>query len=332
VYNILLLLFFLFLNGPLFATLRILTFHCNQPDFIELQYKTLKTFLLDDFELIVFNDAKTEKYENEIADICKQYQIQCVRFKPEWHLTDPLNAYLKMRLEEPSTIGYWGWDKSTSIEELGNHPSVRHSHVIQYALDHYGYDHDDIVVIMDGDNFLIESLSFRELLGTKDIVGFHQRGDSLGELRSRMELTVPEGMEMFWVVFIAFNPQKLPDVRQLQFHVDVISGHPVLPHNTISDTGAALFKYLWAHPELRLEAYPWQCAYTFRCFGHQKMKKMQMSDLLIQFINDLAPENVQFFLYEHFMHIASGSWEGVDPRQEKRLFLVRQFLKDLLVD
>jgi len=316
-------------NTHVVATIRILTFHCNQADFIEMQYLTLSEFLLDDFELIVFNDAKTEANEKWIEEICDKYQIQCVRFQQQWHLTDPLNIYLQKRLQEPTTIGHWGWDSSTTIEDLSQHPSVRHCHVIQYALDHYGYDHDDIVVIMDGDNFLIEPLSIRELLGSNDIVGFNQRPNEISKQRGRGEIAVPEGMEMFWVVFIAFNPSKLPDVRQMQFHVDVISGYPHLPNNTISDTGAALYKYLWAHPELKLQAYPWQSSYPYRSdFSFEELKKLGMSDRLIQFCKDIAPDNVQFFLLEHFMHFSAGSWETVS--QQIKADHVRQFIHDIL--
>jgi diphthamide synthase (EF-2-diphthine--ammonia ligase) len=103
------LLTFLFCTN-LHAKVRILTFHYNQADFIEMQYKTLSKFLKDDFELIVFNDARTEKNKKWIERVCDQYQIKCVRYEPQWHLTNPLNAYLKMRLEEPSTIGCGDWD------------------------------------------------------------------------------------------------------------------------------------------------------------------------------------------------------------------------------
>ena len=39
----------------------IFTYSYNKPEFIELQYKTFKKFLLDDHELIVFNDAIEKK-------------------------------------------------------------------------------------------------------------------------------------------------------------------------------------------------------------------------------------------------------------------------------
>jgi hypothetical protein len=319
-----------FVNTQIFAKIRILTFHYNQADFIEIQYKTLNKFLSDDFELIVFNDAKTEENEKAIEKVCSQYGIKCVRFKPEWHLTDPLNHYLKSRLEEPSTIGIWGWSASTSLEEIRNNPSVRHSHVIQYALDHYGYDHDDIVVLMDGDNFPIQPVSIRGLLSSNDIVGFNQWADPFAEQRRRGELSVPKNMEMFWVVFIAFNPRKLPNPRELQFHVDVVSGHPHLPNHTISDTGAAIYPYLWKHPDLKLQAYPWQSSYTYRCLAHEELDAMNVNDRVIKLCHDLAPANVQFFVFEHFMHFSAVSWEGSD--HQRKVKVVRQFIDDILCE
>ncbi|HEX2579068.1 MAG TPA: hypothetical protein VHK67_01530 [Rhabdochlamydiaceae bacterium] len=318
----------LIFNTQAFATIRILTFHYNQSEFIEMQYKTLNKFLKDDFELIVFNDAKTEENEKSIESVCNEYQIHCVRFKPEWHLTDPLNSYLKMRLQQPSTIGYWGWNGSTSNEEFANHPSVRHSHVIQYALDNYGYKHDDIVVIMDGDNFLIKPLSIRQLMSSNDIVGFNQWPDQLAQQRRRLELTVPKGMEMFWVVFIAFNPRKLPNVKELRFNVDVVSGHPHLPNNTISDTGAAVYKYLWKHPKLKLLAFPWQSSYTYRCLSNVELKKLSISDRVVQLIRDIHPENVQFFVFEHFVHFSAYTQKGVN--HEFKVGHFRQFIEDIL--
>jgi|GEM_PF-1644719 len=318
----------LIFNTQAFATIRILTFHYNQPEFIEMQYKTFNKFLKDDFELIVFNDAKTEEHEKSIENACKEYQIKCVRFQQEWHLTDRLNTYLKRRLEQPSTIGTWGWDASTSIEEISHHPSIRHNHVIQYALDNYGYDHDDIVVIMDADNLLIKPLSIRELLNSNDIVGFDRWPDNNAEKRLRSQLAVPKTMEIFWVVFIAFNPCKLPDVRELDVSVDVVNGHTLLPDNTLSDSGAGIYKYLWKHPDLQLQSYPWQSSYTYRCFTDEQLKVLGISDRAIQFIREIDPENVQFFAFEHFVHFSAHSWKG--GNHQFKLDHFRKFIEDIL--
>jgi len=316
------------LSHQLFATIRILTFHYNQPDFVEIQYKTLAKFLKDDFELIVFNDAKTEEYEKLIEQTCNKYQIKHVRFEQEWHRTDPLNTYIKKRLEEPTTIGTWGYDASTSLEEIQNNPSIRHNHVIQYALDHFGYDHDDIVVVMDADNFLIKPLSIRELLGSNDIIGFDRWPDNLAEKRCRSQLAVPKGHEIFWVVFIAFNPRKLPCVRELHFHTDVVTGNQLLPENTLSDSGAAIYQYLWKHPDLQLQTYPWQSSYTYRCFSDEKLSELGISVPAKQFIRAISPDNVQFFVFEHFIHFSAHTWKG--GNHELKVNYFHQFIEDIL--
>lgn len=69
------LLFFFY--GELPAKIRILTFHYNKPDFIEWQYKTFKRFLMDDFELIVFNDAARSKDEKAIQEIFERLDKVC---------------------------------------------------------------------------------------------------------------------------------------------------------------------------------------------------------------------------------------------------------------
>ena len=300
----------LFINVEVFGVIRILTFHYNQPEFIEMQYKTLKKFCLDDFELIVFSDAKTADNEKGIADTCARYGIQCIRFIQENHLTDPLNGYLKSCLADPSIISCWGWNESTSLEEIARNPSVRHSHVIQYALNYFGYDHDDIVVIMDGDNFLIKELSIRELLGSYDIVGFNQKSDSSGDNRRRFQMSVPKNQEMLWVVFMAFNPSKLPNPQELQLHVDIIKNHPAFPKNSLNDTGAAIYKYLEKYPDLNVQAYYWQSSGVFReGFTSKELKKLGFEKPLIRFIKDLSPGNVQFFIFEHFMHFSAVSAE-----------------------
>jgi hypothetical protein len=313
----------IFLNIPVFGVIRILTFHYNEPDFVEIQYKTLKKFLKDDFELIVFNDAKTLENEKGIEDACGRNGIQCVRYRPEWHLNHPLNLYLKGLLQNRSVTPNWEWNAYTSIDEIARNPSVRHSHVIQYALDHFGYDHDDIVVIMDGDNFLINSLSIRALLGSNDLVMFNQKHDELGRGRRESRIAAPKGMEMPWVVFIAFNPSRLPNPYEMQFHVDELD-------NKIRDTGTAFYKYLKKHPYLKFEAFHWQDSGIFRSyFTDRELREMGFGDSLIRFIHDISPGNVQFFIFEHFMHFSAVSAET--HYHQHKVVCFRKFIDEILI-
>ncbi len=299
-------------SSALSAKVRILTFHYNQADFIELQYKTFSKFLKEDFELIVFNDAATTYNKEQIEKVCKQYGITCIRFEPEWHLTDPINTYIHMRMQDPSVSGYWNWSASTTIEEISQHPSVRHSHVIHFALENYGYDHDDIIVLMDGDNFLVKPLSLTALLKHTDIVAFSRWGvDPYGNYRKQFMAELPKDLPHYpWVVFVAFDPRKIPSPRELQFGPEVVNSHPAFNENSIGDTGSACFKYLKKYPQVKLREFIWLygCTLLDQCTPAE-VSMMGISPHLMQLNRDVRPHTVQLFLYEHFIHIGRGSFE-----------------------
>ena len=319
----------LWLQVTLFGVVRILTFHYNQSDFIELQHKGLKKFLKDDFELIVFNDAKADHHKKAIEKICFDLGIQCVRYEPKWHTKHPLNHYLQKTLQDPSVEKIWSWHAKTTLDEIAQNPSVRHSHVIDYALEHYGYDHDDIIVIMDGDNFLIKPLSIRELLGRNDIIGFNQLPDEQGLLRKQGEFVAPSHLITPWVVFLAYNPTKLPNPHALKLHVDVVKKQPHLPPNRIGDTGGAIYRYLEKYPHLKVEMYPWQCSSVFRTFfTPQELRACGISPLLTEFMNAISPGNVQFFLHEHFLHFGAVSAQRGD--HEKKAAYLHLLIDELV--
>ena len=301
-----------FIPWQLFCVVRFLTFHCNHADFIEMQYKTLHAFFVDEFEYLVFNDAYTEENDKAIEAVCKQYGIKCIRFEQRWHESDPLNSYLKERLSDPKAISDW-FDATTPIEKIGQHPSVRHCHVIQYALDHYGYDHDDIVVIMDGDNFLIRPLSLRQMLNTCDIVGFAHQNDYGGNLRKQSRASEPFGPKHAWetsVVFIAFNPKKLPECRLLKFHVDVVDiDHPHHNQYAIADSGAGAYHYLKKYPETKIHEFYFIDSCYFRThFSCGELYGLGWTPTHCQFIHAISPGAVQFFMFEHFLHLSGGSF------------------------
>ena len=67
--------------------LEIVTVVVNNPKFIELQYKTLKHFVKGEYKFTVFNDAKSfpdftnygdTNLHNEIIELCKRLNIQCI--------------------------------------------------------------------------------------------------------------------------------------------------------------------------------------------------------------------------------------------------------------
>lgn len=124
----------------LYSKILIFTQSYNRPDFIEIHYHTFKKFLLDDYELIVFNDATNKEIYSEITQMCAQYQIKCIPMPQELH--DPCN-----------------------------YPSVRHCSIIKYSLETLGFNAADIVAIIDSDMFLIREFSIREYLKNFDLAG-----------------------------------------------------------------------------------------------------------------------------------------------------------------
>ena len=67
--------------------MKVITCVVNNPIFIEIQYKTLKKYLKNDYEYIVFNDAKPypdltngddANIRKEIEELCKKLDIKCI--------------------------------------------------------------------------------------------------------------------------------------------------------------------------------------------------------------------------------------------------------------
>jgi hypothetical protein len=74
--------------------MKIITAVVNNPEFIEIQYHTLKRFYQGSYEFIVFNDAKSfSDYTNsgdvtirqQIEDKCNALQIQCISIPNDHH-------------------------------------------------------------------------------------------------------------------------------------------------------------------------------------------------------------------------------------------------------
>ncbi len=290
------------------AKIRILTFHYNRPDFLELQYATFKQFILDDYEVIVFNDAIDPHYEKLISDVCQKHGWQCVRYEPSWHETNPLNEKIRMEVNTSQKNSFFLFpleDGLPSLKAISQQCSIRHCHVIQYALDHFGYSHDDIVVIMDADVFPIKPTSVKELLKDLPLVGIDSEF---------------KYMHYVWVPFIAFDPKRLPNIKELQFHVDLID-------DILCDTGSHSYHYLKDHPEVNYRLYPrrtdedffpWDLN-TFAKFGffHSELTRISW------------PISMEFYIDYHFVHYCGGSADAHPPKKHQAIFdLIRCCLPD----
>lgn len=190
------LLFLTFLNYNGLVTcgnVLIMTYSFNRPDFIEVQDKTFKKFLKDDYTFVVFNDASQEEVSDQIIETCNRFNLPCIRIPQAIH-TGP---YLER------------WPG-----EDYNHPSVRNSNVVQFSLDTLGFDHDGIVMIIDSDMFLVEEFCVQEFLDGFSIAGVPQ---------SR------EHIDYIWIGLACLNMQTLPDKETINFNCGKVDGIGVDP-------------------------------------------------------------------------------------------------------
>jgi hypothetical protein len=275
------------------SKIRILTFQCNQAQFIEYQHLTLKKFLLDDYELIVINDGLSILERNEIDAVCKKYEIKSVFYEQEWHEHDLLNEYIKAATATEHGNDFFCFPKTNGypdLEKISRNCSIRHCHLIQFALDHYAYNHDDLVVIMDGDVFMIQPTSIRTLLQEVPIVGVDSE---FGE------------RHYLWVPFIAFDPKRLPNLKELKFHADLIEG-------VVCDTGSHSYTYLKNNPGVECQLYPRRNDFDFFPYDSTTFSKLGLTSLdtfRIQW-----PVEMEFYVDYHFLHFMGGS--GTHPHKK----------------
>ena len=99
--------------------MKIVTAVVNNPEFIEIQYHTLKKYVKGDYEFIVFNDAKPfSDYTNggdltlrqQIEDRCRMLQIKCISLQNDHHrekdnaserTADAMNTIKQFMIDHP---------------------------------------------------------------------------------------------------------------------------------------------------------------------------------------------------------------------------------------
>jgi hypothetical protein len=173
------------------AKLLVITHSYNRPDFIEIQHKTFKKFLKDEYEFVVFNDARDIKMWESINSMCKKLKIRCVSIPQKIHD----RGYL------PRVPG----DDFNGI-------SCRVANVIQFSLDKLGFIWNDYVTIIDSDMFLIKPLSIREYMNGYLIAGVPQTRGKIDYL---------------WNGLLFFDMPNLPNKQDINFNCGIIQGQRV---------------------------------------------------------------------------------------------------------
>lgn len=303
--NIILAIICLCVAVPVFAEkVLIFTYSYNRPDFIEIQYKTFKKFLKDDYEFVVFNDAADPELRKKINAMCNRLNIKCILIPQEIHR----QPYLpRLRRED--------W----------NHPSVRNSNVVQYSLDHLGFQHPGIVALFDSDLFLIKEFSIKEYLSGYDVAGLSQTKEKGGDK-----------VEYLWIGLAFLNMATMPNHHTINFNCGEIKKIPV-------DAGGYTAKYLTNNPQVKWRKmnifYPpllfcdsCKSSVSLVCVHNRDaLKDFGFTDKEITFLH-AGPTNCEFLIDTIFFHYRAGSnWDYRSQEyHNQKTAILNAFMDDLL--
>ena len=141
-----------------FNKMKIITAVVNNPEFVEIQYHTLKRYYQGAYEFIVFNDAKVfPDYTNggdvtlrqQIEDKCNALQIQCISITNDHH-----------RFQD------------NAADRCADSMNV----MFQYQK-----DHPDQYLVIDSDMFLIHEWSIESLMGYDAAIILQHRSDPVAD-------------------------------------------------------------------------------------------------------------------------------------------------------
>ncbi len=303
----LILFFFCFgLQVSLFAEkILIITSAYNRPDFIEIQHKTFQKFLHDEYEFIVFNDARDSSMQNAIHSTCEKLGITCVDIPQEIHDL----PYLER-----------------SPGEDFHAPAVRNANVVQYALQHSGYNHDGIVAIVDSDMFLVRPFSIQNYLDGYALGGVPQSKDGQHA-----------HIHYLWIGLAFLDMRNLPEKELINFNCGRIDEVGV-------DAGGYTHYYLQKYPYTKIREFFSFHTSTVTCAkcirnNNQNLCKHNGADfqrygLDDQLIKELQSGlgNVEFFIDGVFFHYRGGSnWDRKkDEYHKKKTASFNRYLERIL--
>lgn len=282
----------------------IITHSCKYPEFIELQYKSFKTFLIDDYELVVFNDATSPQIKSKINTTCNQLGIKTITIPQEIHA----RPYLP---REP-------------YDDF-NAANVRHANCIQYSLDTLGFSYNGYVCLIDSDVFLTRKFSISDYMRNKDIAAFIKYA--------------PQNIYCLCPVLCIFDMPNLPDKHMLNFNCGRIKNWSVdsggytyfylTQHPEISLTK---INVLYSHQLFLADEHFHRVAESdsvlpvevkkafYTTFGFDKRE-----------INFLLkkPDTFEFYLDCNFIHYRGGSTDGKPLTQSYKFKIFKEFLNEL---
>jgi hypothetical protein len=170
--------------------IHIFTYAHKRPDFITLQYESIKKHVKCDFEYVVFNNA-IDSYElsEDIKRICSQINVKCV------------DILIDQSISSNLIMG------SLSNNQYSN-ANVGTSYPIMYTFKHY-ITNESKICIIDSDMFFIGDINFDILMDNKDVMYIPQYRDN-------------NNLKYMWNALVILNFEKNEKLKELDWNCDYV--------------------------------------------------------------------------------------------------------------
>lgn len=222
----------------------IISTYFNNSHFMELQQKTFKKFIQDEFDFAVIDDAADHTMSllsNTSARLdtineCRRLDIRYIEVPQSVH----------------KFVEDGGLVKNDNPNINLDHPTERHQAVLRYILNSYktlGFDQYKTLVLMDADMFFKKPINILEYMEDFDMMGSwreqvfstsHLQGKHSDEFKQMVGKTIK-----FWTLCLLFI--NMDKVKDNLFEMDNRSYHGV------SDTGGRTHKFIENNPQYKFE-------------------------------------------------------------------------------
>jgi hypothetical protein len=269
--------------------------HFNMPEYIDLQYKSIKKYFDCDYEFIVINDAKTygdltnfdqDDLEEKINNVCNINDIQCVRFPQDYHKN---RTILFPNTKEPNT----------------QNAVTRCADVVQFALNHFvkNYNRGNLM-ILDADMFFINNFNINNFMNNANLAGIRQR------------------MGYLWNGINIFNTEL--NVSELNFDCGYVNDEPV-------DVGGQTYYFMKKYEDI-IKYKPISCShYTFEETFQDESDNIK--NILLEYckLREDKSANKEIILNNTILHIRSGgNWDyRTKEFKYKELEIIKKYIENI---
>lgn len=221
------------------AKVHIFTYAHKRPDFIEIQYNSIRKHIKNDFEFVVFNNAvDNDSQREEISQICQKLNIKCVNIE----LTEDLRNH--------------GGEPNFFHRSYSN-PNIACSYPMVWTFTKYLSD-EEIVCLIDSDMFFVSDFDIIKELGNNDLIYTPQWRNPVNN-----EWTI----HYIATGLIVLNLKQSPVLREIDWHPGMVDGHNL-------DVGGRSTWLLKSNPQLKKKTV---AEFSIReIFDHERGKRVHL--------------------------------------------------------